>query len=549
VGTSGAIATLAAGTATITAQSGGKSAAATLTVNAVAPPPPPPPPSGTGAVRAAGPTKWVNSAYVAPTGNTITLKAGDNLQAAVNNAQRGDVILLPPGVTFTGGLRLPNKPGTGWITIRSATPDAQLPAAGQRITPAHAALLPKVVTNNNGIAVSTDPGARFYRLMFLEITVASPTTNYSSLIRFGDPSSDQTGVMPSDLILDRSYVHGLPTGEVKSCVILSSAWSAIVDSWISECKDSDQDSQAVVGWNGSGPYKINNNYLEGAGENVMFGGATPHTPGNLPSDIEFRNNHLKKQDAWKSGGYVVKNLFEVKFGKRILVEGNIMEGNWLSGQTGWAVNLKTSAPIGMSWGIAEDITLRGNIIRNSGAGISLLGAEGHSNLVLNRVTVVDNLIANINTGIYTGAGNMVQALGGPTNITFDHNTFVTSGYIANAFVFTAPVIGFSFLNNIIIRGQYGFKAGGSSEGNNTLSQYAPGGDFRANLLIGNQPQVSYPQSTWWASNLSSVGFSDIATANYRLSVGSAFSSRGTDGRDLGADISLITTLTSAAIVP
>jgi hypothetical protein len=417
------------------------------------------------------------------------------------------------------------------------------------MTPTYASLLPKLHPGNGNQVISTDPGARFYRLMFVEITVPSNTASFSSLIRFGDPSNDQTGVMPSDLVLDRSYVHGTTNGALKSCIILSSAATAIIDSHVSDCKDDTQDSQAIVGWNGSGPYKINNNYLEGAGENIMFGGAYPQTPGNVPADIEIRGNHITKQAAWKNTSWLVKNLVEIKFAHRVLIEGNIIEGSWQDAQTGYAINLKTSTPNGMNWGSTEDVTIRGNIIRNAGAGISMLGSEGGSNIPANRLTIVDNLITDIRVGIYQGAGNFSQALGGVHNVTYEHNTIVSTGAILNAFTFSAPVTGFTYRNNIVLRGQYGFKAGGSAEGNVTISTFAPNADFRANLLIGNTPLNGYPTSTWFVGSLSAVGFANLSTSNFQLTSASAYKGRATDGKDLGADIALVSGLTSAVIVP
>ena len=42
------------------------------------------------------------------------------------------------------------------------------------------------------------------------------------------------------------------------------------------------DSQAINGWTGPGPLLIENNYLEGAGENVIFGGADPSVDRTAP---------------------------------------------------------------------------------------------------------------------------------------------------------------------------------------------------------------------------------------------------------------------------
>jgi hypothetical protein len=60
---------------------------------------------------------------------TIALKAGDDLQKAINAAQAGDEIILQAGATFIGPFTLPNKPGgsSAYITIRSSAPAASLP--------------------------------------------------------------------------------------------------------------------------------------------------------------------------------------------------------------------------------------------------------------------------------------------------------------------------------------------------------------------------------------------------------------------------------------
>src|SRR6267142_2232707 len=69
------------------------------------------------------------------TSGTLRLKAGDNLQRALETAQPGDTIVLDAGATFTGPFTLPAKTGTNtdadWITVRTA---ASLPAPGVRVT-------------------------------------------------------------------------------------------------------------------------------------------------------------------------------------------------------------------------------------------------------------------------------------------------------------------------------------------------------------------------------------------------------------------------------
>ena len=91
--------------------------------------------------------------------STLTVNAGGDLQAALNAAQPGDTILLQAGATFTGNFVLPVKNGASDITIRSSAADSSLPAAGVRMTPASAPLLPKIRSTSNGAALATAPDA------------------------------------------------------------------------------------------------------------------------------------------------------------------------------------------------------------------------------------------------------------------------------------------------------------------------------------------------------------------------------------------------------
>ena len=74
----------------------------------------------------------------------------------------------------------------------------------------------------------------------------------------------------------------------------------MLNSYISDIKAVNADSQAINGYNGAGPFTIENNYLEGAGENVLFGGADPAVTNLVPSNIVLRRNHLFKPLAWRN---------------------------------------------------------------------------------------------------------------------------------------------------------------------------------------------------------------------------------------------------------
>ncbi len=265
-------------------------------------------------VPPAPPRVFLDTSYTAPSGRTIGGRAGGDLQAALNAAQPGDVVALEPGAIFRGNFSLPKKPGSGWIIVRSGAPDQALPNPGIRVTLPVAAAMPKILSPNQNPAVYTEAGAHHYRFIGIEFSTVPGVKDIYSIVAFGgDQRSDAD--TPHNLILDRCYIHGRNELTSRRGVLLNGAASAVIDSHVSEIHAAGYDSQAVLGYNGPGPFKIVNNYLEGAAENIMFGGADPAIPGLVPSDIEIRRNHLFKPLSWRPGDptfagvhWTVKNL-------------------------------------------------------------------------------------------------------------------------------------------------------------------------------------------------------------------------------------------------
>ena len=232
------------------------------------------------------------------------------LQAAIDAAAAGDTILLAAGQTFVGPFVLRAKPavsGSLWITIRSDAPDSALPADGVRLVPMGAPrgntrreVLARLVGRGGTLVttpvITTEPGAHHYALRFLEID-GSANLGYETLIAFGENS---TAAPPFDLIVDRCYIHGHRWKGQKRGIALNSTRTDILNSYITDIKAIGYDSQAIAGFNGAGPFRIVNNYLEGAGENVMFGGADPAILNLVPADIEIARNHISKPLAWRN---------------------------------------------------------------------------------------------------------------------------------------------------------------------------------------------------------------------------------------------------------
>ena len=161
-------------------------------------------------------------------------------------------------------------------------------------------LLARIRSATTVAALKTAAGAHHWQLRYLEF----PATQggYGDILQLGDGSSQQNTLqsVPHHLVLSHLYVHGDPLLGQKRCVALNAGDTVIRDSHIADCKGVGIDTQAIGGWNGPGPYLIENNYLEGAGENVMFGGADPAIPNLVPDGITFRRNHVSRPMAWRA---------------------------------------------------------------------------------------------------------------------------------------------------------------------------------------------------------------------------------------------------------
>jgi hypothetical protein len=471
---------------------------------------------------------------------SISVDAGSDLQAALNNAAPGDVITLPAGATFRGNFVLPQKTGAGYITLRTARSDG-LPAGGERIAPTHSPLLAKIQSPNGLPALRTAPGAHHWRLMLLEFGPNAGGTG--DIIVLGDASPAQSGPerTPRSIIIDRCYIYGDPVRGQKRGIAMNSASTTIINSHISDIKAVGQDAQAIEGWGGPGPFRIENNYLEASGENIMFGGAVPGEHGLVPSDIVFRQNHVRKPPEWKSERWSVKNLFELKNARRVLVEGNLFENNWVNAQPGYAIVLSPRGEGGKArWATVEDVTFRYNIVRNTAAAFNLLGRDdsGESER-MQRVKISDNLIYGVDREIWGGNGFFLLIGHAPAELIVEHNTVVQTGNIISAHGGTraspAAVERFVFRNNIALHNTNGIIGTSIAMGTDTLNAFFPGAVVSRNVMAGGR-ESRYPSDNLFPNvDEFKRQFVDYEGRDYRLRRDSDFRRAGTDGADLGVN--------------
>ena len=418
---------------------------------------------------------------------------------------------------------------------------------------------PRSSTPSVNPAIVTEPGAHHYRFVGLEIRPASTSNKYVfDLVRLGSGSATSISEQAYDIVFDRVYIHGHAKSGAKRGIALNSGDTAIRNSYFEDFKGDGFDTQAIAGWNGPGPYEIVNNYLEGAGENVIFGGVPPKIPGIVPSDITIKRNHFYKplewcqfSNKWDGSKWTVKNLLELKMARRVTIEGNVFENNWLQAQAGFAIVFTVRAEKIADWAVVEDINFVRNIVRHSGGGVNILGMDGYSNNmgIARRILVKDNLFEDIDYTKWRGDGRVFQILNGARNVTIEHNTILGQAKMLMV-LDGAPMVDLVYRNNIAPYGLDGVLGSGKAPGNVSLNFYAPGAEFVKNILVGGAARANvYPAGNFYPATFDEVGFTDHASGDYKLLDGSSYSKAGTDEQDLGADIQAVKAATAGVVVP
>ncbi len=435
-----------------------------------------------------------------------------NLQASLDlAAQSADTsgwnpaVLIPAGAQCLGTYLLTPRDMTktdgGWVIVRSAAPDEQLPPLGVRATTQWQGRLPALISNrigssgsNTTAALRTDltrPTRRWW-VMGLELTYQAtcdgcrqvaevtpgspikvrttaphgyganqnvqifgvngvPKANGSQVVNVTGPDTFELvgtssapgetyqgggsiatdprrwdfvasiGVDSREIVLDRMLIHGqgFPSrsffGLVLHCrecgVINSSIYN--INNW----RGVRPGGTAYTASEGTlincinlditagGQQTIENNYIEGVGI-VIFAQEGSTTP--VIEDVIIRRNTVETLSRYRyhplnplSDGryYAHRQQFELKRGRRMLIEGNQFIGNHTDiAWPGPTWNLSSRGQTGITNQIA-DIDFHSNIVYQSSGGLQVTGLDGseyHDAKLTARIRARNNLMYEVN---------------------------------------------------------------------------------------------------------------------------------------------------------
>jgi hypothetical protein len=510
-------------------------------------------------------------------GKEIAVSSGEDLQKAIAQARCGDTLLLHSGTSYVGAFEFPAKgcDDTHWITVRT---DGDLPKEGTRTSPCYAGVAslkgrPPFACSNpkKEMATVVVPPRRsikvadHYRFMGLEITRAASGGIVYDLV------NAQNG---TKIIFDRAWMHGTAEDETTRAVAFPGAtYIAAIDSYFSDLHcvartGSCTDSQTL--WAGTGPvaggtYKIVNNYLESAGEGVLFGGGG----GATPTDIEIRRNYFYKPPSWNRRDpnfigitYIVKNNLEFKNAARALVEGNVLENSW-GGFTQMGFQLLLTPKNQNSRCpecVVHDITVRYCVLRHSGSGVQLAntpdGALHGVSRGMSHVSIHDLIIDDIDANRYAGNGFTFQISNDDSplqDLTIDHVTVPHSErmlFVVGGPTGGNPMSNITISNSILDVGAYeAISTGARGAQNCAYRQRFPRDIFDScwkpyrftnNVLI--RPHGAWPSGNFSAGDVKRIGFAAVqndSVLDFRLKGDSPYRRKGEGQTDLGADAAKI----------
>jgi hypothetical protein len=256
--------------------------------------------------------------------------------------------------------------------------------------------------------------------------------------------------------------------------------------------------------------------------------------GDVLHDVEIKHNTLTKRPEWDSYSQP-KNWVEIKAGRRVVIEGNLMTSGTPTNIAITVRNQNGSSP----WIEINDLVFRYNKLVNfkdPAFGIQLKDNEkvtGESGNVL----IEQNLLVGS-----TAPNSRFFLTHGGFGITFQNNTVLNRGSAAVGDA--VPTRNLVIRNNIFGNGEYGLTC---TIGDGRKENCWPGLQLKRNIIVDSRVEQKnsgplerlYPPGNIFRDSPEQIGFVDLMAGNYRVGSRSPAKGAGTDGKDIGVDMDLL----------
>lgn len=369
----------------------------------------------------------------------VTVKAGDDLQAALNT---GGTISLESGASFSSSRFV--------------------------VWHAHTRIL------GNGAFLHGTSGPALYippNIDHVSVENVVGTSAGNTVFQCGDNGATQVTAdqMPIGIAFSRVRV---PTHRGRRGIEWNCAGtitdSTVLDTWTPTLAD----SQGIWIGNSCGPVTVTGGTYVAGSENIMLGGDTlkiKDCPEGVVADVVIEGVELSKPDSWQTDGVnrAVKNLFEIKAGKRVTLRDAVLRNSFAASQDGWAIVITPK-----NGQFIDTVLLDGLTVTDVAGGMQLLGKDYNSvtpsatkNVTLQRSTFAISKASN------GGRGILILAVDGMLDVTLTNVTAVFDGSSIVQASTNVPMGPFTIRNSVMTTGQYGVMAPGVNFGGPTPSGY------------------------------------------------------------------------------
>jgi hypothetical protein len=325
------------------------------------------------------------------------------------------------------------------------------------------------------------------------------TSNVAAVVQLGDnlaTTQSTLEAVPHHIKLERVTV---PTHRGKRAFEVNASDVELLGCQALDIYDPAQrDSQAILILNTPGRVTVIGGEFVAGSENILIGGDTIKIPGVIQSDLLFDSVKLHKPESWRTDGInrAVKNLFEVKAGRRVTLKNSTLSGSWKAGQDGWAIVItpKNSQLI-------EDVLIDNVVVDRASGGVLFLGKDYNSVTPAATRGVVVRDSAFVLSKSYGGRGILALYVAGMLDSTWERVTATFDGTAIVVCDTQVPAGPFTMTDSTMPTGSIAVAAPGVNYGGPTPLAYA-GREFttvferNTFLLAPSAFKKFYPNNTF-----------------------------------------------------